>query len=283
MKTAYFSRACNVKSSQVAPCLGEALGHVLVDDDDNPAARAALGRYRCRFWFRSYRDCSYVSPWSTCARSIALASKSANASTKSSGILADHGSWIMAAPRRLQNTCLEPSDASHVYTSGRDHSFAFQFRYTLGLDTISCGCERGDVQRAGGRRRPPFDRVLGGFGAWIDKEPFDGVPAVQKRGKVVVRYLGPRQESRSQATSVVTSDFIGGEGAVTRAASRLQIVAAHTRLAPRAGAARHFGGRVRAHPLCATRRCRRRTRGGSGAGTAAQAAAPLQPHEQPSR
>ena len=99
----------------------------------------------------------------------------------------------MAAPRRLQNTCLEPSDASHVYTSGRDHSFAFQFRYTLGLDTISCGCERGDVQRAGGRRRPPFDRVLGGFGAWIDKEPLDGVPAVQKRGKVVVRYLGPRE------------------------------------------------------------------------------------------
>lgn len=43
----------------------------------------------------------------------------------------------MAAPRRLQNTCLEPSDASHVYTSGRDHSFAFQFRYTLGLDTIA--------------------------------------------------------------------------------------------------------------------------------------------------
>ena len=111
----------------------------------------------------------------------------------------------MAAPRRLQNTCLEPSDASHVYTSGRDHSFAFQFRYTLGLDTISCGCERGDVQRAGGRRRPPFDRVLGGFGAWIDKEPFDGVPAVQKRGKVVVRYLGPREPLTSHI-----GGYIGG-------------------------------------------------------------------------
>ena len=44
---------------------------------------------------------------------------------------------MAASPRRLQNTCLEPSDASHVYTSGLDHSFAFQFRYTLGLDTIA--------------------------------------------------------------------------------------------------------------------------------------------------
>ena len=37
------------------------------------------------------------------------------------------------------------------------------------------------------------------------------------------------------------------ERALSRAPPRLQIVAAHTRLAPRAGAARHFGGRVRAH------------------------------------
>ena len=172
--------------------------------------------------FSSYRHCSYVSPWSTRARSIAPAS-----AMQALKALA----WpsMGASPRRLQNTCLEPSDASHVYTSARDHSFAFQFRYTLGLDTIA-GANVVTFNAPAGVD-VHLERVLGGFGATIDKEAFDGVPAVQKRGKVVVR-LGHAPPSPPSPTAEWLPShiggYIGGEGApVASAASAAEWLRTH--------------------------------------------------------